>query len=222
MGKPGRPRTTEITEPQRRTLERVRAFIAHRGYSPSIQELADCLGISHASAHEQVTQLVRKGYLHRDRGKSRGLALAAEYESVVKLLAIPIVGMVPAGSPVLCEENTAGEVLVDACFCRDGQYFAVECKGQSMSGAGIESGDLLLVRQQQTAADREIVVALLNGEATVKRLSLKPGRVELLPENPAFEPIPVGPEDEFRVVGKVVAVRNRRAAGARSGAHGGR
>jgi repressor LexA len=212
MGKPGRPPAAKITEIQRRTLEQLRAIIAHRGYSPSVKELADSLGISHASAHEQITQLVRKGYLRREPGKARGIALALEFECIVRLLAVPIVGTVPAGSPVLCEENISGEALVDATFCKDGVYFLIECKGPSMTGAGIESGDYLLVREQPTAADREIVVALLNGEATVKRLSLRPGSVELRPENPDFKPISVRPEDDFRILGKVVAARNSFAA----------
>lgn len=220
MGKPGRPPAAKITEPQRRTLERLRAIIAHQGYSPSVKELADSLGISHASTHEQITQLVRKGYLHREPGKARGIALALEFENVVRLLAVPILGTVPAGSPVLCEENRSGEALVDAAFCKDGVFYLLQCKGPSMTGAGIESGDYLLVREQPTAADREIVVALLNGEATVKRLSLKAGQVELLPENPGFKPIPVRPEDEFRILGKVVAVHNRLALQTGSEAHG--
>ena len=100
-----------------------------------------------------------------------------------------------------------GELLVESSSLESGRHFALRVSGESMRDAGMDSGDLLIVRQQPLAEHRDIVVALLNQEATVKRLHHRDGEIRLIPENPDFKPIPVEPEDDFRIVGKVVAVR---------------
>lgn len=203
----GRPPSIGITSAQARTLNEIQAFAAQHGYPPTIKELATILGISHASVHEQVGQLVRKGYLKRDAGKSRGVTVVREPEAnVSELVAVPIIGRVVAGPPLLAEENVVGEILVDSVIARRGRCFALEVQGDSMKDAGIKARDLLVVRQQPVAESGEIVVALLDGEATVKRLSIKNDRVELRPENARYRPIPVGDGDDFRIVGKVVGV----------------
>jgi len=132
---------------------------------------------------------------------------SANDESLIGLVTIPLVGTVVAGHPLMAQENLLGELLVDASTVRSGRHFALKVSGQSMMNAGISSGDVVIVRQQPLADHRDIVVALLNDEATVKRLHYRSGEVALLPENPNFKPIPVGPDDDLRIVGKVVAVR---------------
>ena len=205
---PGRPRVTGITPPQRNTLKEIAEFASTKGYPPTIQELADLLGISHASAHEQVSQLVRKGYLRRETRKARGIAIVRKpEEDVADLVAVPIVGRVAAGQPILAVENIVGEVLVEARVASRGRCFALHIEGDSMVGADIHDGDLVVVRQQPIAENGDIVVALLEDEATVKRLYVEEDRVELRPENAKHQPIRVGPEDNLRVLGKVVAVR---------------
>ena len=205
---PGRPRVTGITPPQRNTLKEIAEFASKKGYPPTIQELADVLGISHASAHEQVGQLVRKGYLRRETRKARGIAVVREPEDeVTDLVAVPIVGRVAAGQPILAEENIVGEVLVEARVASRSCCFALQIEGDSMIGADIRDGDLVVVRQQPVAENGDIVVALLDDEATVKRLYVEEERVELRPENAKYAAIRVGPEDNLRVLGKVVAIR---------------
>ena len=204
----GRRPIQEITAPQRRTLQEIRLYTSRRGFPPTIKELADILGISHASAHGQVNQLVRKGYLKREPKKARGIAIVREPEDdVPDLVAVPIVGQVAAGQPILAEENIIGEVLVESRIAGSGRCFALEVKGDSMVKAGIRERDLVVVRQQPVAENGDIVVALLEDEATVKRLYIREEKIELRPENPKHRPIPVGPDDGLRILGKVVAVR---------------
>jgi repressor LexA len=206
----GRRPVEEISDPQRSTLKEIRRFTNQRGFPPTMKELADILGISHASAHGQVNQLVRKGYLKREPRKARGIAIVRELEDLVPdLVAVPIVGLVAAGRPILAEENIIGEVLVEGRIARSGRCFALEVTGDSMVNAGIREHDLVVVRQQPVAENGDIVVAMLENEATVKRLFIREEKIELRPENPKHRPIPVGPDDELRILGKVVAVRHK-------------
>ena len=203
----GRPPIEAITGPQRRTLHELQRFTNRRGFPPTIQELADILGISPPSLRDQVNQLVRKGNVRRESRKARGLTVIREpTDEVLELRAVPIVGSVAAGQPVLAEENVIGEVLVDGRAVRSGRCFALEVRGDSMIGAGIRDQDLVVVREQPVAESGDIVVALLDQEATVKRLFIRDERIELRPENPTHRPMPIGPDDGLRILGKVGAV----------------
>jgi len=207
-GGPGRRPIVSITEHQRRTLREIRDFIARKGYPPTIQELAEILGITHASAHAQVNQLVRKGYLKREPRKARGLAVVREPEDdITDLVPVPILGRVAAGQPLFAEENIIGEVLVEGGTASRGRCFALVVDGDSMIKADIHEGDLVIVRQQPVAESGDIVVALLGEEATVKRLYIREEKIELRPENPKYPPIPIGPSEDLRILGKVVGVR---------------
>jgi repressor LexA len=204
----GRPRIDEITDAQRRTLAAIRSFLSRRGFPPSIHELGELLGVAPASAHEQVSQLVRKGYLRRDARKARSIEVLKEPEAAVaELLPVPIVGTVAAGRPILAVENIVGELLVEQHIVGRGPCFALKVEGDSMIGAGIHDGDHVVVRQQPIAEHGDIVVALLGDEATVKRLHIAGERIELRPENSRLRPITIGPEDDLRIAGKVMAVR---------------
>ncbi|MBI4460579.1 MAG: response regulator [Acidobacteria bacterium] len=126
-GGPGRRPIVGITDPQKRTLEEIRDYIARKGYPPTIQELAGILGITHASTHAQVNQLVRKGYLRREARKARGLVVVREpVEEIADLVRIPLLGRVAAGRPLLAEENIIGEVLVEGRVASRGRCFALE------------------------------------------------------------------------------------------------
>lgn len=200
----------EITAPQRRTLLEIESYIRRHQLAPTLQELAEALGISVPSAFEQVTQLVRKGYLRRVGGKARGLVVlrqAADKPS--RLRPIPLIGTVAAGTPVCAEENRLGEVLVAEDLAQGDRCFALRIQGESMKDAGIGDGDVVIVRRQPLAESGDIVVALVDGEATVKRLFFRDSVIELQPENTAkkYRPIAIGPETDLRIVGKVVAVR---------------
>lgn len=204
----GRRPTEDLTETQARVLREVRDFIVHRGMPPTGKELADVLGVSTATAHEQVGQLVRKGFLRREPHKARGLFLVREPScEPVDLVSVPLVGTVAAGAPLLSEENLLGEVMVEKRLVTAGRHFALRITGQSMRDASINDGDVVIVRQQPVAQNGDIVVALLDDEATVKRLSIREHEIELRPENPSYKPIRIGPEHELRIIGKVIAVR---------------
>lgn len=206
----GRRPVEEITDTQINALKEIRRFTNHRGFPPTIKELADILGISHASAHGQVNQLVRKGYLKREARKARSLAIVREPEDTLSvMIAVPIVGRVAAGRPILAVENIVGEIMVEGRIARSGRCFALEVAGDSMVNAGIRERDLVVVREQPVAENGDIVVALLEDEATVKRLFIRDEKIELRPENPKHRPIPVGPDDGLRILGKVIAVRHR-------------
>jgi repressor LexA len=212
--RPGRPVVEELTGSQQRTLEEIQRIIARDNLPPTMQELATAMGLTAASVHEQVGQLIRKGYLKREPRKARNLtviqgtvALKAPVEVVAELIEIPIVGTVAAGTPILAEENVVGQVIVEAALARRGRCFALEVVGDSMIRAGIKARDLVIVRQQAVAENGDIVVAMLEGEATVKRLSIHEEVVQLLPENPKYRPITVDPDQEFRILGKVVGIR---------------
>jgi repressor LexA len=204
----GRPPAAGLTEPQLRTLREIRNCIVHRGYPPTLQELAELLGITSASTYDQVNHLVRKGYLKREPRKARGLSVARIPDGEVSdVIAVPIVGEVAAGPAMLAEENIVGEVLVESRIAGRGRCFALRVKGDSMIGANIRNGDLVIVRQQPAADSGDVVVALLGSDATVKRLHISEEGVELRPENPKHRAIHVGPEEDMRIAGKVVAVR---------------
>ena len=205
----GRPIIETLTAPQERLLNEIEAYIARNGMSPTVREMADQVGQGVASVFQLMQRLERNGYVSRTAGKSRSLTVirSASEQPLTGLVSIPLLGTVAAGQPLLAQENVLGELLVDSATVRTGRHFALKVSGQSMVDAQIHSGDVVIVRQQPLAEHRDIVVALLNHEATIKRLHHRDGQIVLLPENRRFKPIPVGPDDDLRIVGKVVAVR---------------
>lgn len=198
----------DITPRQREALQFLCDYQTRNGYPPTVQELADTLGIVKASAHEQISQLIRKGYVKREENRARSLTVLRHPEEMAfNVLPVPILGQVAAGFPLLAEENVIGQILVDASLVRRGTCFALRVQGESMKDAGIRNGDLIIVRRQQVAENGDIVVALLGDETTVKRLSIRDDLIELRPENSRFKPIPIGPDDPFSILGKVIATR---------------
>jgi repressor LexA len=199
--------TDDLTPRQRRILEYIAGTVRDRGYPPTVREIGEAVGLtSSSSVHSQLANLERKGLLHKDPTKPRAIGLADEStrpEGVV----IPVLGRIAAGAPVLATENVEEYLTVPVGFAKGGEHFALRVSGKSMTGAGILDGDVVVVRRQDSAADGDVVAALLPGpgedEATVKRLRRRGGRVTLHPENPAFSPIQM---TDGRILGKVVAV----------------
>jgi len=201
----GRNKESEITPLQKETLDEISRYINEKGYPPTVKELSEIFNISHASVHDRISQLVRKGYLKRENGKARGLAITELRKThAVSLVSIPIAGTVAAGQPIFAQENITGEILVEASVVGSGKFFALYAKGNSMINAGINDGDLIIVRRQPIAENGDIVIALLGDEATVKRLHIKDSIIKLVPENPDMIPITVEPEDDLIILGKVV------------------
>jgi repressor LexA len=200
---------SDITARQQRILEFISETVRERGYPPTVREIGEAVGLtSSSSVHAQLANLEKKGLLHKDPTKPRAMTLATD-EARAGGTVVPLVGRIAAGTPVMAAEQIEDYVAVPADFTRagNGDHFALRVAGDSMIGAGILDGDLVVVRQQERADDGDIVAALLPGpgedEATVKRLGHDGPRVMLIPENPALSPFEM---IDGRIVGKVVAV----------------
>ena len=177
-------------------LEFVNKFIQENGFAPSVREIGAAVGLSStASVSYHLQQLQEKGILQGPNAKGRKRALS----TVQRPGQLPVVGLVTAGMPILAVENTESYISWDA----EPGCFALRVRGESMINAGILSGDLVVVRPQPDAADGQIVVARIGDEATVKRLSKRGGKIWLMPENDAFEPID-GSEAELIGIVKTV------------------
>lgn len=195
-----------LTDRQRRIFEFIRTRIVDHGGSPTIREIGTQFKISSTNGvRSHLTALIQKGYLKKSEFISRGLELVDSLSSSVGRL--PIVGSVPAGIPIDAIENVDGEVAMDLSFVPSGESFCLNVTGDSMKDAGILDGDIVIVKKQATANKGEIVVALINGEATVKRYFPEKSRIRLQPENDDFEPIIVDRNSgEFSLCGKVVSL----------------
>lgn len=186
------PRTSDKAE---KIAAFVSAFIAENGYSPSVREIGEAVGLrSTASVSYHLQNLQARGVLLSPGAKGRKRALV----TATRPGHIPVLGVVTAGLPILAVENQEGTLPWEDPDC-----FALRVRGDSMIGAGILSGDKVVVRPQPTADDGQIVVALLDDEATVKRLRRKGGKVWLMPENENYMPID---GDEAQILGVVKAV----------------
>ncbi len=204
----GRPRVETITDAQRRTFHAVREFMTEHGYSPTLKELTEILGIGMTPVHDSVKQLVRKGYLKRQPNTPRSLVIVREPEEerLARPRSIPLLGRISAGVPCLAEAEILGKAMVPAHFIRSGIYYALEVNGDSMTGAGIHDGDLVVVREQPLAEHGDIVVAMIEEEdGTLKRLYWQDEKIELRAENRKYRPIPIRPDMRFRVLGVVVS-----------------
>jgi repressor LexA len=193
--------------PPGQTRERVFRLVRERllaGAPPTVREVQRAFGFrSVQTAREHLEALVREGRLAKRKGQSRGYRLPSGEGPPTVL--VPLLGRVPAGSLDLAVEELEGYLPMQSRRPA-GELFALRVRGESMTGAGILPGDVVVVRRQRTARSGEIVVALVGDEATVKRLRVRGKRVELRPANPDYEPIVADPR-ELTLLGKVVEVR---------------
>ena len=190
----------ELSKMQQKIYEYIAACIREQGYPPSVREIGEAVGLkSPSTVHFHLKRLEEAGVIEKGAGKGRAITLR---ESPKPENQVPVVGNVAAGSPILAEECIEDYLTFDAGG-DSSQYFALRVRGESMLNAGILPDDLVVVRQQQTANNGEIVVALLGDEATVKTFKKQNGEIWLLPANPDYQPID---GRECEVLGKVVAV----------------
>src|SRR5438132_9870669 len=184
--------TDQLTDRQHKILDYIRYVTKVRNYPPSVREIGEAVGLSSSSTvHNHLNQLERKGLIHRDASKSRTVQLVQDQpidEKRRNAVAVPLVGHVAAGQPILAEQNIEDHLLLSPDIAQEG-WFLVKVRGDSMINAGILDGDLVLVRPRQEAPNGSIVVALLEGEATVKHIERSNGHVKLIAENPAYQPI---------------------------------
>ena len=218
------PRSRRLTPRQRLVLDTIRQRLKLTGRPPTLRELGEALGIASTNGvRDHLKALEDKGYVRRDGHAARGIqlintqklqnetpvsaVLGATDQRARNMLEVPVLGRVAAGLPILAEQNLEGHLSLDNVLVRDGDVFALRVKGNSMRDAGILDGDYVFVRQQASAQPRDIVVALLEDETTVKRYVPAGDTVRLEPENPDFRPIVVQPgADRFSILGKVTAV----------------
>jgi len=194
----------EITQRQRQVLQFIMSYSDSKGFPPSQRDIAKHLDVSGTlPVMRHLDALERKGYIKRE-SVNRGITLTTPHSRNVSL---PIVGTVRAGQLSTAIEDIQGYFSVDQVAVRGDGCFFLKVRGESMITAGIFESDLVLVRPQKSADNREIVVAMLDGEATVKRFFRENGHIRLQPENPHMKPIIIRPEDgEVDIVGKVIGV----------------
>ncbi|MHA5218909.1 transcriptional repressor LexA [Dysosmobacter sp. Phy] len=193
----------ELSKMQQQIYDFLVSYIRSRGYPPSVREIGEAVGLkSPSTVHFHLKHLEEAGVIEKGAGKGRAITLTAPPVPEDK---VPIVGNVAAGSPILAQECIEDYLTFDTGG-RSGEFFALRVRGESMLGAGILPGDLVVVRRQETANNGEIVVAMIEDEATVKRLSRKNGRTWLMPENDAYSPID---GTYAQILGKVAAVIRR-------------
>jgi repressor LexA len=201
----------ELTEVQQNILQVIRDSKLNRNYSPSMREIGEAVGLSStASVSHQLNKLELLGYLSRDPRRPRTLDLVGEDNPVesngatlIDAAMVPLVGRIAAGGPITAEQNVEDVFALPRQVVGQGELFLLKVVGESMIDAAICDGDWVVVRQQQTAENGDIVAALLEDEATVKTFKQRDGHTWLLPRNSAFEPI-LG--DHAVILGKVVAV----------------
>lgn len=201
--------TNHLSPRQRETLQWIRDFTRQNGMPPTVREIGDAFRIKSSSVFDLLKALERKGYLRRrDRG-ARSLIITGERarrESGNRAVEVPVVGRIPAGQPIEAIECEFGTIPISEELLRGHDAYALKVEGQSMVEAGILDGDYVIVRKQETANDGDIVVALIENEATLKRLYREKDGVRLEPANRNMVPVRVR-SGEFRIQGKVVAVQ---------------
>jgi repressor LexA len=205
----------ELTERQRQVLDFIKSETRRRGFPPTVRDIGAAVGLSSSSTvHAHLTALEAKGLIRRDPSKPRALEVldrevgveTARPPVVGNVVELPVIGAVAAGVPTLAAENIESTIPLPTEVVRDDATFVLRVKGESMIGAGIFDGDYVVVRQQPTAVNGEIVVAQIEDEATVKRFFREPDRIRLQPENAAMEPIYAR---DVTILGKVIAVFRR-------------
>ncbi len=192
----------DLTVRQKEILSFLQKFISEHGYPPTLNEIREHFSFASVQAVKgHLLALEKKGYLQRIEKISRGLILKERME---QSLPIPILGRVPAGQPLSEEENIEGYFFLDKNFLGSGKIFALKVKGESMKEAGILDGDYVIVNQESSVNNGDIVVALVDGECTVKFFFRMAEKIELRPAHPSYKTI--SSRENLHLLGKVVAV----------------
>lgn len=188
---------------QARILEYIEKSSHVNGYPPSVREICEAIGLkSTSTVHGHLVRLEKKGLLNRTSMRPRALTVPTDHQKFkTDMFEVPIVGCVTAGTPILATENIEGYISLPKTMLGEGEYYILSVRGESMIEAGILDGDYVVVRKQATAYNGEIVIAMIDDEATVKRFYKENGHFRLQPENSTMEPIIV---PEVTILGKVV------------------
>ena len=195
-----------IYKKQEEILNYINNEILERGFPPAVREICQAVGLkSTSSVHSHLESLERNGYIRRDPTKPRAIEILDESFNMIRreMVNVPIIGTVAAGQPILAEQNIEGYFPIPTEYMPNKQSFMLKVKGESMINAGIFDGDKVLVKQQATAENGDIVVALVDDSATVKTYYKENGHYRLQPENDSMDPIIV---DKCEILGKVFGV----------------
>ena len=198
-----------LTKRQREILTYVMSNMQQRGYPPSVREIGTALGLTSSSTvHSHLTALEKKGFIHRDPSKPRAIEILKDGASQPpkRVVNVPVLGRIAAGQPLLAEENVEDVFPLPRDLIREDAAFILRVRGDSMIEAGILDGDYLVIRQQATANNGEIVAALMGEEATVKRFYRERDHIRLQPENRTMQPILTR---DATILGRVVALIRR-------------
>ena len=196
----------KITPKQQQILDYIKDEILLKGYPPTVREICEKVSLkSTSSVHSHLEALEKNGYIRRDPTKPRAIEIIDDNFNLTRreVVNVPLIGQVAAGQPLLAVENITGYFPIPAEFIPKEEVFMLNVKGESMVNAGIYDGDQIIVKQQSTASNGEIVVALVDDSATVKRFYKENGHIRLQPENDFMEPIIV---DSCEIIGKVIGL----------------
>ena len=199
----------KISTKQQEILDYIKDEILRKGYPPTVREICETVHLkSTSSVHSHLETLEKNGYIRRDPTKPRAIEICDDSFQMVRteMVSIPVVGNVAAGQPILAEENVLEYFPVPADLVPQGESFILNVRGESMINAGIFNGDQVIVQQMNIAENGDIVVALLDDSATVKRFYRENGHYRLQPENDTMEPIIVS---DVQILGKVVGLFRR-------------
>ena len=190
---------------QAKILAYIEKATLQKGYPPSVREICDATGLkSTSTVHGHLIRLEKKGLLYRDSMKPRAISVPSDHQMYrTEMINVPIVGRVSAGSPILATENIEDYIALPQSMLGEGEHYVLGVRGESMIEAGIMDGDYVVVRKQPTAYNGDIVVAMVEDDATVKRFYRENGHFRLQPENSTMEPIIV---PEVTSLGKVVSL----------------
>lgn len=195
-----------ISAKQSEILEYIKEEILNKGYPPAVREICNAVHLkSTSSVHSHLETLEKNGYIRRDPTKPRAIEIIDDNFNLTRreVVNVPLIGQVAAGQPLLAVENITSYFPIPAEFIPKEEVFMLNVKGESMVNAGIYDGDQIIVKQQSTASNGEIVVALVDDSATVKRFYKENGHIRLQPENDFMEPIIV---DSCEIIGKVIGL----------------
>lgn len=207
----------KLTNRQEDILIFIQQFTQENGYPPTLREIGKHFQISSTfGVKRHLEALVKKGHINIESNASRGISMIRKSQDDLQerylddervFLKIPVIGRVAAGLPITAIENLEGSLVVDPAFLKRAQdAFALRVKGDSMINIGINDGDLVIVSPNEQARNGDIIVAMLNDEATVKRFEFIDKKIKLIAENNAYLPIEIKREDDFKLIGKVKGV----------------
>jgi repressor LexA len=194
----------ELTERQKEVFEFIKEYISSHRYPPTLREVANHFSISVKGSFDHVRALKKKAFIRCDLKRSRAIEIIKDRESKeAKVELIPLIGKVAAGKPILAEENFEGSIEIPSGMLHGGQHFALHVKGDSMKNAGILDGDIAVIHQMDVANHGDIVVALLDDSATLKRLCIEKNRFKLKAENDAY---PAIYSRDIKILGKLIFI----------------